>query len=292
MKAIVKLLVILLVLVVIAAAGAIFMINSIAKTAIESQGSGALGVKTTVDSVGVSLLGASAKVNALQINNPEGFNTPYLVNIGGFSANVDAASILGDKIVVPLVEITGLKVNIEQQGLNNNVSALMNNIKSTGGGKTTDQKPAQGGRNVAVRKIVLRNIEANVQLLPVGGSAGSIPVKVDELVLDDVTENGMPIGQLLATVVPAVFAGIVEKSGGAIPPQLAGILKGDIAGTLGALGGDAAKLLQGVGGDVGKLIKDLPDVGKDAAKQIQGATEGLKGATEGLKGLFGGDKKK
>jgi Tfp pilus assembly major pilin PilA len=292
MKTLIKLLVVLVILAVVAVGAGLYMIDSIAKTAIEAGGSSSLGVKTSVESVSISLMGGSATVNALQINNPEGFSTPYLIQISSFGASVDTATLTSDKIVIPLVELSGLKVHIEQQGTSNNVSAIMANIKKSGGKPPAEQKPAEAGPNVVVRKIVLKNIEANVQLLPIGGKASTVPVRLDELVLTDVTENGAPIGELLARVVPAVIAGIVEKAGGAIPADLSGLLKGDIAGAVNQLGGEAAKMLQQVGGDVGKMVKDLPNLGAETGKQLQGATEGLKNATEGLKGLFGGDKKK
>ena len=267
-------------------------IDYLAKAGIEAGGTYALGVKTTVDSVSLGLLSGQARVNDLAIANPEGFKTPHLMKAGRIEVGVNTGSLLGDTIQVDKFEIDGLDLNLEQKVGATNISALLDNIKKAGGGQ---QAPASkdakesGGRKVKVDQIRITNVVAHVQVLPIGGGATTLELKIPEIILKDVTQDnaaGVAVPELMRRLVPAILAAVVEKGKGVIPDADLKRLGTDVASTAQALSAGAGKLVGQVGGEAGKALEGL---GSGLQKLTEPATKGI---GDGLKGLFGGDKKK
>ena len=267
-------------------------VNYLAKAGIEAGGTYALGVKTTVDSVSLGLVSGQAQINGLSIANPEGFKTPHLMKTGRVELAVVPGSILGDTIQVKKFEIDGLDLNMEQKSIGaTNIGALLDNInKAAGSSKPKDDKAPkdQGGKKVKVDQIRITNVVAHVQVLPIGGSATTLEVKIPEIILDNVTQDnasGVAMPELMKRLVPAILAAVVEKGKGVIPDADIKRLSGDVAAATKALGEGAGKLVGQIGGEAGKALEGL---GTGLQKIGEPATKGL---GDGLKGLFGGDKK-
>ncbi|MBI1368112.1 MAG: hypothetical protein GC162_05600 [Planctomycetes bacterium] len=320
MKKVVKILlglIVVVIVLVIAAVGiAAWKMDAIAKRGLEAGGTYALGVNTTVDSVSISLLSGTVGVKDMVVANPTGFNSKELMDFKDFSIAVETGSLFKDVIVVPSIELDDLTMNIEQAGGKTNVSVIADNLKKLGSG-TADAPPAEGGssKKVKVGSFILKNITANVQVLPIGGQASTVKVVVPELKLDNVSsDEGVPMAEVIKRVWPAILAAIVSKAGGLIPDDLLKDLQGDVMGLAQNLGGEAGKLMGQVGGPLGDQLKDLSGkLGGDVGKTVNdtlgkvlggdkkegdtgGATKAVDDATkklgEGLGGLLGGDKKK
>ncbi|MCX5683254.1 MAG: AsmA family protein [Planctomycetota bacterium] len=272
-------------------------LDYIAKAGIESGGMYALGVKTSVDTVNLGLFSGQAKVSGLVIGNPEGFKSPHLMKTTRMELAVAPGSILGDTIQVNKFEIDGLDLNMEQLKIGlTNISALLDNInKSAGSGdKPKDEKAAKdakesGGKKFKIDQIRITNCVAHIQVLPIGGAASTLEVKIPEIVLGGVTQDnagGVAVPELMRRLVPAILAAILEKGKGVIPDADLKRLNTDVASATKALGEGAGKLVNQMGGEASKAFESI---GGGFQKLGEPATKGL---GDPLKGLFGGDKKK
>jgi hypothetical protein len=263
-------------------------IDWIAKAGIEKGGAYALGVATNVDSVSLSLLGGEMKINGLKVANPEGWTTPHLMKAERIEVGLRLGSLMGDTVEVTRFEIQGLDMNIEQKLGSSNVSALLNNIKSTGGGGQKEQPKEAGGRKVKVERVVVRDVVAHAQVLPIGGKATTLDIKVPEITMDNVTQDnaaGVAVPELMRRLFPAILASVVDKGKGVLPDADVKKLSGDIASATESLGKGASNLVNQVGGGVGKLLDGLKP-GGDLFKE-----PGKKGIGESLQDLLGGKKK-
>jgi hypothetical protein len=264
-------------------------IDYIAKAGIEAGGTYALSVKTTVNSVSLGLLSGQAKVNDLAVANPEGFKTPHLMKTGRIEVAVNTGSILGNTVQVNKFEIDGLDLNMEQKVGGTNISALLDSINKAAGSQKPQESKESAGRKVKVNQIRITNVVAHIQVLPLGGNATTLELKIPEIILKDVTTDnagGVAVPELIRRLVPAILAAVIEKGKGIIPDADLKRLGNDVAATTLALGAGAGKLVQQVGGDAGKALEGL-------GTGVQNLTEpAAKGAGDALKGLFGGDKKK
>jgi len=302
MKKLLKLLVVLVVVIIAAVLIAWWQIDRIVKAGVERGGTYALQVDTTVDTVSLSLLGGTLMMDGLQVANPEGYKTPYMIRSGRFDLAVDTGSVMGDTVQVNKFEIDGLDIYIEQKLGGSNVKAVMKNLErfEGSGGEPPEEgkapEPAPGkGKNVQVDRIVIRNVVAHVQLLPVAGKASTVTVEVPEIVLEGVTSDnaaGVAVPELVARVVPAILMAVVKKGGDVLPGDFAKDLSGSIVQTADALGKGAETLLNRTSEGIGKGIRDLFTKPGDGSPSTEPApddnTQGQKkdALGEGLKNLF------
>ena len=135
-----------------------------------------------------------------------------------------------------------------------------------------------------------------VAVPPLGKADDPEEVEVPEIVLEDVgSDSGDPLtlSQLIGEIVVQSVEQIIEKSGGKLPPELAGNIQGVLA-RLGAL--DKA------GSDVKKSVEELgkrltPAIDKATQGDVDGAKDSIENAnsSEGLEkkldGFLQGGKK-
>ncbi|NLX59816.1 MAG: hypothetical protein GXY74_12090 [Phycisphaerae bacterium] len=279
MKKLLRFVLVVVAVLAVAVGAAWYFIDSLAKKGIEEGGTYALRVPTTVESVNLSLLKGSMTMDGLTVANPEGYETPHLIKSGRFDLQVDPGTVFGETVHVKGFRLNGLDLNIEQKGLGKtNVSQIMDNLKRFQGADADTAEQEPGGKKVAVDEIVIENVVAHVQLLPVGGKASTVKVEVPKIVLKDVTSDnakGVAISELIARVLPAILNQVLQQSGGLIPDDLAGSLRTDLAGAIESLGGGAGNLFKQSGGDLGKGLEDAKKGIEDAKKDLGGALKGL-----------------
>jgi len=119
-------------LVVVAAAVWLLVSNldSIVKRVVEDVGSETLGTKVSLSRAAVSLQDASAALRGLKIRNPRGFAEPYAFELGEIEVTIDPKSATTDEIVLPKIVVDQAQLTFEQDGVNNNLQTLLNNIDS------------------------------------------------------------------------------------------------------------------------------------------------------------------
>jgi hypothetical protein len=263
-------------------------IDSLAKTAIQTAGSQALGVDTRVDSVSLHLFRGEAAVQGIVISNPPDCKTPHLMKTGSLNAAVKITSLFTDTVVISKFEIDDLDINIEQPKLGvTNVTTVLNNITAGAGPKPAESKEAEG-KKFKIEHIAIRNTVAHIQVLPIGGKAAVLDVKVPEIVMDNVTSDnaaGIAMPELMRRLIPAILMAVVDKAKGIIPDADLKKLSGDISATTQALGRGAANLVKQAGGEAGKQI--LEGIG-GATKVLE---EPLKKGVGNPLDLLGGKKK-
>lgn len=270
----------IVVVILIAVVALYLTIDSIAKAGVEKGGAYALGVKTRVDSVSVSLLSGHLGLSGLEIDNPKGYTSDRLLRSEQLGVDVKTGTLLSQVIEIPLIEIDGLDVNIERNAGGNNVSEVLNHVQSLGSGEKTT---TEGGRRVKIDTVRLTNVVAHVQLLS-GGSP--VTVKIPELELKNVTEGdskGVLVSEVMARIFPAIIAGVLESGKGLIPTDLAGQLGADVSKTAQSLGEGASKLANQAGEAAGKAAEG-------AKKVVEGAGKAVEGAGKALDNLFGNKK--
>ena len=288
---------VVLVLVLVAAGIAFwYYVDVIAKTGIEKGATYALGVPTTVHKADVGLIGGTLRIDALTVGNPEGFKTPHLLAVSRFDLGVVTNTLFGETIQVNRFEIDGLDLHIEQKPGTSNVSKVLDHIKSQAGDEEPGEAEAAGGKKVKADRIVIRNITAHVQMLPISGDATTLDIEVPKIVLEDVTSddpNGVAVAELARRVLPAILTAVIKKGRGRIPEMDLDRLAADVGDTTRALGDQARGLVEQVGKDAGGLLDKvfkgdgeegkggLGDTLKDVLKKKDGDEEGG-GLLEGI----------
>jgi hypothetical protein len=279
-KFLVRLVLAVVVIVVVAGVVGYLWLDTIAKEAVQRGGTYAMGVDTTVDKVSLRPFAGQLQMQGLNVANPKGFNGAHLMQTGTFELELVPSSLMDKTIVLKKFELDGLDMYIDQQMPRSNISVIMDNLKKLGDEKPKDQKPSEG-KNYRVDLITIRNVVAHVKVL-VGPE---LTIKIPEIQLKNVTGDnaaGVALPVLVARILPAIVAAVLESGKGVLPPELAMALRGDVSALTAQLGGQAQQMVKGVQGEIGKTVGSV--LGKDA-NQPKTPGGGL------LDGILGGKKK-
>ncbi len=282
MRKLIRLVVLLVILVLVAGATFWFYVDRIAKEGVERGATYALGVPTTVGDADVGLLVGAVGLDDLTVSNPQGYETPHLLAVQRFDLGVVTNTLFKETIQVNRFELDGVDLHVEQKIGTSNMAEVLENIKARtgGGGEPPEEKEEPAGKKVQVDRIVVRNITAHVQTLPVGGKVSTVDVEVPEIVLEDVTSDegkGLAVAELTRRLLPAILTAVINKSRGLPNVDLDG-LAANVGETTRALGKGAQDLVQQVGAGAGGLLDSVfkGAAGKEGdEKEGDGLLEGL-----------------
>jgi len=280
-KLIVRLVLAVVVLVIVVGVIVYLYLDTIAKKAVEAGGTYAMGVETTVNSVSLHPFAGQLEMQGLTVANPKGFNGAHLMQTGTFELELVPGSLMEKTIMLKKFELDGLDMYIDQQMPKSNISVIMDNLKKLGGGEKPKQEKPSEGKNVKVDLITIRNVVAHVKVL-VGPE---LTIKVPLIQMNNVTGDnavGVALPELMARIVPAVLAAVLESGKGVLPTDLFNGLSGDVSALTAQLGGQAQEMVKGVQGEVGKALKgvlpvDANGIGGQLNKAVGGTVGKLLG---------------
>lgn len=254
MKIVPKLILTLVILLLLAMIGLLLTVDSLTKKGIQEGGQYALGVATNVQSVKLSLFNGQMVIDNLVISNPEGFVSPHLMKMDQFDIEVTPISVMGNTVQVRRFILNGLDVNIDQEGVKNNFSAVMDRINqiSPASGQPKGAS-ADNGKKIKVDRIVIKNVVAHVNL-PLGQDPLRIELPVIELDNVSSDNSGSTIAQIMSRVIPATLAAILKEGKDILPADLSAVMNKDLVATAGALGEEGSKVLQNISPELNKLF--------------------------------------
>jgi hypothetical protein len=292
MKRLLKILAVLIVLLVIAGVVAFLMLDTLAASAIRKGGTYALGVETTVDGVDLHLGSeVQAGLSGLAVKNPEGFDAEHFLRLQSGSLRFPASGLFADLVTVPELALTGIEVDLQRKGGQTNYGVLLDNLAKLGGGgqePAPEQVPPGGGKRFRIDRIVLKDIKADIDLLPLGGVVGGVAgdatrvsVAIPQIEIEDVGSD-MSTAQIFSLVIRTLLTAVVQNAGGLLPA--------DMLQELSARLGELGKVPFQLSGDVTKLGTEALESG---VKQVGEELEKVGGAAgEAIKGVGGILKKK
>jgi hypothetical protein len=239
--------------------------NIIATTVARSVASRLLGVQVQIDSVNLDVFGLGVDVNGLIIDNPAGWGAPHMLEAKQVSVRVAGESTT-QRLVVDLVQLSGIKVWFIRDGDRNNVSQIVGNLSGGDAAAKPEAKPAEGpSTELLIRLLVLDDVE--VHYTERAAVVGDIPVaaKLKHVEVKDINARtaGKDLAEkLVGQVFEATMLAIVSESGGKLPAVFGNAVQGSIEAG-GRIGTAAIKEIQdaskGAGEAVGGLLKGIGD---------------------------------
>lgn len=282
MKLLLKIGAVLVLLLVLGAVVLVLAIDSIAAETIRRGGTYALGVETTVDEVDLGL-GAEiqAELSGLAVANPEDFESEYFLELGAGSLRFPRSDLFADVITVPELELDSIEINLERRGGKNNYDVILTNLEKLGSGDGGEKPDDSGDKRFAIERILLTNVDATIDLLPLAGDATRIDIHVPQIVIEDIASD-MSTAELFDLVIRTVLTAVLQNGAGLLPDDMLQ----DLQARLKALGG----LTFDVTGGAVQASKQILSAGEEILKE--GAEELGKQADEAIKDLGGILKKK
>lgn len=272
---------------------AFISVDKLAKAGVQHGTQYALAVPTSLDTADVGVFSGTFDMAGLQVDNPEGYKSPYFFRLGQGGVAVSLGSLSSDVVTLPKLELTDIDLHIDRADGKSNIKHILDNLKrfeKSGTEEPSEPKPTDDkapGKKFVVNEIAIRNVTAHVHLLPLGGELSTTKLVIPEIILKDVGSAGDPVSlsEITNIVIQAILASAAELGGGVIPDEILGDLKSNLAG------------LQGLADSGVQMLTDGVDQAVDDAKeQLEGAADELeekaKGAiNEGINSILGGGNK-
>lgn len=264
-------------LLIIAGIVVFLMLNTIVKNAVETQGTKATGVATTLDAVELSPFSGALGLDDFAIANPEGFGDGKLFRFNKADVQVKLGSLMSDEVVVPRVYLDGAEVFLSFKDGKLNAQVLQENIAKQGqaddaGPDGQEPKPDEEGKTKGflINDMRITNTRVRGELEIV---AGQPPAKVDFVLADIIKQDvrGVEMADIIAFAVDTVLINSMRDLAQVSP---------DLDAFVGGLEGSADQALE----DLSKRVDEkLPGAGELLNK------EGKKQLDKAFGKLLGGD---
>lgn len=242
----------------------------------ETAGTKALGVAVNIDGIKLGFTSGSGTIEGLSIDNPSGFNTPYVMQMEQGQVKVKVKSLMSDEVVIETVRLDNLHITFEQKGFTSNVQVITDTLKSKSTPEADKPTPAKKSeKKVVISDFQIVGAKMSVKLLPIPGRMDTVTIPLPDIKLTDVGKGEkMTFEEVVELVFVKITEAITKAGSGVIPEDLLGSLKGSLSG--------AAEILGKAGGDIlgagTGILHGGTDVGKSATET---ATEAGKAITEG-----------
>ncbi|MFT4861570.1 MAG: hypothetical protein ACI95C_000780 [Pseudohongiellaceae bacterium] len=157
-----KILVSLVVVVVLAFGVVFFYIDSIVKSGIEVVGSEVLGTNVTVASVTISPLSGKGTIRGLTIQNPEGFTSENIMQLGEVTVALNLSSLTSDVIEIYEISVIEPLITYETKITTDNMRALLANLPSTAQDTAPADPDSAASQGIVIKEINLNGAQVNL----------------------------------------------------------------------------------------------------------------------------------
>ena len=191
------------------------------------------------------------------------------------------------RIEIPLLELSGLTLDLERNQKGTNYGAILANLErfqsdapSAEGDEGTES--TSGGKVFNLSELYLRDIRATVQLLPAAGDLTRLELAIPEVRVQGLASD-LTLAQLCALVVRTVVDAAVRQGGDTLPRELLEDLKsrvGELEASARAKAEEKAEELQEKITD--KLLEGAGKLGPEAEAAAKQASDALGGKLDSL----------
>lgn len=158
-----KVLIPIVLLLLLIGGGVFFYLDSIVKGGIEVVGSEVLGTAVTVSSVSVSPFSGSGSISGLRIENPEGFDSDYALELESISLKLDVGSVFSEVVEIESVIIIQPAISYETKIVNDNIRALLDNLSAGEEGNDAALAEESGaGKRIIIRELKILDPQLNL----------------------------------------------------------------------------------------------------------------------------------
>lgn len=277
------------------AAAAFLYADELTRRAIERGGRDALGVDLSLSFVRLGLLGGGIQIEGLSVANPPGFEQADLLRVGHVQMGVALPALLADRVLVPSLDLTDVRVDLERRGMSTNYDRVLDHLRRAdepGGSSSTEDDDL-----VIIREVRIRNVEADVRVLPeldaIPGAQTAtgledVRLHIPEIVLRNVRSKGNAtdlVTRLTGLIAAAVLDSVARHATG-----LPSAMVDELASVGGMLGNTSLELVgevtqagaDAVGGTLGaEIARDGADTERVVSNVARGATHAVQDLARG-----------
>jgi hypothetical protein len=198
--------------------GAMFAIDSIAASAIESGVEAGLGAPTEVGSVRLRLLMGSFRMSDLEIANPPGFESAHFLRLGHAETELSYGALREGDVVLAKLVLADLDLQLEWKGRESNYDAILEGTGGEEGGEdaSAEEAPEEPSETrFIIDELLIQNVTATLRI----DSVGDAEIEIPEIRLEAIgrKSGGVAMRDLAQRVTRAVVAEAMKKGKGLGP---------------------------------------------------------------------------
>ena len=204
-----KLLITLAVLVIGGGVFAYLYYESGIRRAIEIAGSSALGVPVTVTGVSLSPFTGEGSIRGLSIANPEGFDAPYAIELGGVDIAINVGSLASEIIEIKSILVSDANITYETKVVTDNIRTLLNNLPGANAAPVVEANPdAPASQQVIIRDLRIMNPQINLHT-----SVASAPIPLPDIQLQNIGEksNAVTVAEAARQIIGAINVAVIRE---------------------------------------------------------------------------------
>ncbi len=217
------------------------MLGSIIKKGVETVGPQVAKVPVRLGGASVSFASGQAALTGLLVGNPEGYKTPSSIEVGKMSVALKPLSVLSDKVVVESVILESPHLTFEGGISGNNLSKILQNIRSFAGSSAEASEKEQGAAGKKLEVGLIKVTGAKVSVSVSGMKGAPIELALPDIELRDLGKgsDGISSTDLISRVMEKVVAIAVKAATENVGNLGKGLIDG--AGDAGKEGSDTLK---------------------------------------------------
>ncbi len=196
--------------------GTYLVLNSgnLIERGIETLGPEYLGTGVHVDRVELSLVEGSGDLIGLQIDNPDGYEGPYVMRLGQIGVVLDTDHLSQELVVIKEMRIDGAELAVISgvlSGKKTNLQTIMDNLdaaaKSEGGG--LDEGSDGSDMKIIIDRFAFTNAKASVS----SEVLGELELSIADVHLTDIGRktNGATVGEALRQILRPVYQSVSRE---------------------------------------------------------------------------------
>jgi hypothetical protein len=204
-----KLLITLVVLVIGGGVFAYLYYESGIRRAIEIAGSNALGVPVTVTGVSLSPFTGEGSIRGLSIANPEGFDAPYAIELGGVDIAINVGSLASDIIEIKSILVSDANITYETKVVTDNIRTLLNNLPGANAAPVIEANPdAPASPKVVISDLRIMNPQINLHT-----RVASAPIPLPDIQLQNIGEknNAVTVAEAARQIIGAINVAVIRE---------------------------------------------------------------------------------
>ena len=190
-----RILLIFILLFLVFAGGIAMFSSTLLKKTVTTMGPSILKVPVELEDIGFNPFVGHANIESLTIHNPEGFESPYALQIKEFSVDLAPMSVMGDTIHIHDITVSG--VTMISEGLqSDNQRAIFNNLSKGKSDKKQSDRPAakDSGESSPGKKVIIDHFSfTDSQLIVIVDGEEITKVDFPEVELDQIGHKGSAV---------------------------------------------------------------------------------------------------
>lgn len=219
----VKKAVVALLLLLVAALGcAWFFIGPLVEAAVSHGGTQAAGVPVVLADADISLVGGTAHLAGLRMDNPPGFSTrPFLAMREG-SLKLVNSSLFSDAILIETLDLSGVELSLERGKQGANWDVILDRMRRSE--ERPEPEAGDGSRRALhARLVVVRDVRVTLEVDGVPYVSGRKELLVPLVEIRDFRSDGSTadvVGTLLSALVRAILDAALRQGSGWLPQDV------------------------------------------------------------------------